>query len=76
VKSGPGEITGVILTAGSDTATLILYDNTAGSGTVILNLSAVANTSVTLDLSHPAAFGKGCYAVTTGAAENASVFYL
>jgi len=76
IKSTPGVLFGIALAAGADAATLIIYDNTAGSGTVIAKLSAVANGSATLSLPMGAAFGKGCYAALTGTSSSASVFYV
>ena len=74
VRSGPGLLSGFSLTAGSDTATLILYDNTAGSGTIIAKVSAVANTTVSVQLPIPAAFGTGVYAALTGTGPSATVY--
>ena len=37
---------GLSLTAGSDTATAIVYDSQTGSGTVLARLSALTNTSL------------------------------
>lgn len=73
VKSGPGGVHSVTLAAAGDAATLILYDNTAGSGTVICKLSAAANTSESAILD--VTFGKGCYAAVTGTTPSASVAY-
>jgi len=74
VKTGSGVIYAAVLTASSDTATLILYDNTAGSGTIIAKLSAVANTSATINL-EGAAFNKGVYAALTGTSPSATIIY-
>ena len=41
VKSGPGGVHTVTLAAGVDDATAILYENIAGSGTVICKLAAM-----------------------------------
>lgn len=73
VHTGPGKVHTVTLAAGSDAATLILYDNTAASGTVIWKLAAAQNTSASavLDVS----FGKGCHAALTGTSPSASVSY-
>lgn len=73
VRTGPGTLHSVVLAAGSDAATLIVYDNTAGSGTVICKLAAVANggASAVLDV----AFSKGLYAALTGTGPSASLAY-
>jgi len=73
VKSGPGLVHTITLAAGADAATLILYDNTAGSGTVIWKLAAAANTSETAMPDVP--FATGCYAALTGTGPSASLSY-
>lgn len=73
VKSGPGGVHSVTLAAGSDAATLILYNNTSGTGTVIWKLAAAQNTSESAVLD--AAFSKGCYAALTGTGPAASVTF-
>ena len=75
VKTGPGMLHGVTITAAGDTATVILYDNTAGSGTVIQKLSAVANTSAVVTFPAPLVFSTGCYAAVTGTTPSATVAY-
>jgi hypothetical protein len=62
------------LAAGSDTATAVIYNNTAGSGTVVDELTAIANTGdhgeyegVFLDT--------GCYVVLTGTAPSFSIVF-
>lgn len=74
VKAGPGYVCDAILAAGSDTATLILYDNTAGSGTIILKLSAVANTTASANLADWSF--SNCYASLTGTGPSASIGYV
>ena len=76
VKTGPGLVTGIILTAGADTATVTLYDNTAGSGTVLAKFSAVTNTTSAVSLAHPLSFGKGIYATITGTSPSITVMYV
>jgi len=76
VKSAGGTLFGVVLAAGSDTATLVIYDNTAGSGTIIAKLSAVANSSEALVIPQGVSFGVGCSFVLTGTSPSASVFYV
>ena len=75
IKTGPGMLHGAVLTAAADTATLIVYNNTAGSGTVILKLSAVANTSAVVTFPAPVVFSIGCYAAVTGTAPSATVAF-
>ena len=76
VKTGPGQLVGVVLAAGSDAATCTLYDNTAGSGTVICKLAANTATSEAFTPCVPVSFGKGLYAVMTGTGESVSVAYI
>jgi len=76
VKAGPGQLCGVVLTAGSDTATVIIYNNTAGSGTILTRLSAVANTSAVATFPQPLVFSLGIYATIAGTAPNVTVAYI
>lgn len=77
IKSGPGQLTSVTLTAGSDAATAILYDNTAASGTVIVKLAcAAANTTAHVDLSRPFVFSTGCHVALTGTAPSVTIGYI
>ena len=71
LKTGPGGIHSVLLAGGSANSTLTVYDNTAGSGTVICVLAALIGTSasVTLDV----AFSKGCYATLSGTGASCSL---
>ena len=74
VFSKPGVIYGAALTGGSDAATVILYDNTAGSGSVILKLAAAAGVSVSVSIPNGVAVGLGCYATIAGTAPSVTVF--
>lgn len=75
VKTGPGIIRSVILTAGSGaTGTIDIYDETSASGDVILSLSAVQATSVVAAPLN-VAFGVGCYIDITGAGASCTVMY-
>ncbi|MBN1535198.1 MAG: hypothetical protein JW908_00595 [Anaerolineales bacterium] len=75
VKTGVGSVIAVVLAAGSDAATVTLYDNTAGSGTVITKLTAVANTAETAVFPEGIPFSTGCYAVITGTSPVATIEY-
>ena len=73
--SGQGQIFGVVLTAGSDAATAIVYDNTAGSGTVVCKLAAAAaNTTAVVEIPNGVAVGKGAYVALTGTTPSCTVF--
>lgn len=73
VKSGPGALTSLTLTGGSDAATVILSDATSGATPAIIKLSAAANVSVTANFSYPLAFSSGCYATITGTAPSVTI---
>ncbi len=76
VKTGPGEVYGVILTGGSDAASVILYDNTAGSGTKAIGaIKAASGASVSFSLPNGVAFSKGLYATITGTTPEVTVVY-
>lgn len=73
--SVPGQIFGVVLTAGSDAATAIVYDNTAGSGTIVCKLAAAAaNTTAQIAIPNGVTVGKGAYVALTGTAPSCTVF--
>ena len=76
VKDGPGMLTGVVLTAAADAATVIVYDNTAGSGSIIMKLAAAIGTSAVAIIPNGIAFSTGLYVVMTGTGENVSVYYV
>lgn len=73
VVTGNGRMSAVLVTAAAATASVILYDNTAASGTVLASLSAVANTSAQFSLPHGMVFSTGVYADITGAGAAAYV---
>ncbi len=76
VRGSPGMLCGAVLAAGSDVATLTVYDNgAAGSGTILLKLTAIANTSASVVFPDPVSASKGLWAVLTGTAENATVYF-
>jgi len=76
IKSGPGMLHAATLTAAGDVATLIIYDNTTNTGTIILKLSAIANTSAVISFPAPIVFHTGCYAAVTGTTPSATVAYM
>lgn len=57
----PGRVGAVVLTPAAAKATLILYDNTAASGTVLLTLQAPADGG-SIVFNVPFAFSTGVYA--------------
>ena len=72
IKTGPGVLHSVVLTGGSDAATLILGDEIATGGDAIVGLAAAGVTaSAVLDV----AFGVGLYATITGTAPKITVSY-
>ena len=77
VKAAPGMLEGAVLTAGSDAATVIVYDNaSAASGTVLCKLAALANTSASAVFPDPVVASKGLYVAVTGTNPSASLYYL
>ena len=63
--TGSGVIYGMVLDAGTAAASVILYDNTAASGTVLWRLSSIANNAVSVG-GLSIAFSKGIYVDITG----------
>lgn len=76
VKTGPGALIAVHLAAPTADSTLILYDNTAASGTVLATLSAEAKQSDDFCPGAAIAFSTGCYAAITGSGAAGVVVYL
>ncbi len=75
VKEGGGVLVGVVLTAGTDAATVTLYDNTAASGTVLLKLAAPAGESVIAD-SLAVRTARGIYAEVAGTSPAVAVQFV
>jgi hypothetical protein len=77
VKPSPGMLAGALLAAGSDAATVIVYDNESeASGTVLCKLAALANTTASAVFPDPVVASKGLYAAVTGTNVSASLYYL
>jgi len=70
--TGIGAISSVVLTASASNSTVIVYDNTEGSGTILVTIKATANTSCTSYLGSKS-FGNGVYAAVTGTGAKAYV---
>ena len=76
VKTGPGILHAATLTGGSDAATLILYNNIAGSGTkAYAILKAAIDTTVHVEIPGGVPFGTGLYAEITGTTPDVAVFF-
>jgi len=74
VSATEGTLYGAHLAAGSDAATLTLYDNTnQASGTVLLKLAAPTNGNDAFTLCVD--FATGCYAAITGTGPSATILY-
>lgn len=73
VKTGPGVLHSVTLSAAAATVTATVYDEVSGSGDVILVLTSIVNDSkcAVLDV----AFGVGCYVVLAGSGAKATVAF-
>ena len=76
VRSGPGALVAVNICGGADAATVTLYDNTAGSGTIVAKLGVGIGLSDSFCPSQPIAVGKGIYAVITGTTPQVNVAYI
>ena len=75
IRTGPGALLAVLLTGGSDAATVTLYDNTANSGAILAVLKAAAATTVAWTPPGGQAAALGIHAVITGAAPSMTVVY-
>lgn len=75
VKSGPGLLYGVAVKGGSAATTAIVYDNTAGSGTKLVELVAAAGTSEVFTPCVPISAARGLYCSISGTAGMATVVY-
>jgi hypothetical protein len=73
IKTGRGVVHTVVLSGGSDAATLVLGDEVATGGDSILALAAAAEVTVSALLD--VAFGVGLYAAITGTAPKVTVSY-
>jgi hypothetical protein len=73
IKTGPGVVHSVVLTGGSDAATLVLGDEVATGGDGIVSMAAGAGVSVSAVLD--VAFGVGLYATITGTGPRVTVAY-
>ena len=73
VKTGPGVLHSLTLSAAAATVTATVYDEVAGAGDVIAVLTSIVNDSkcAIFDV----AFGVGCYVVLAGAGVKATVAY-
>ena len=74
VKSGPGVLHSILVSAGSGNAVATVYDETSGSGDVIAVVTSIINSSeaAVLDV----AFGVGCYVTLAGTGAKATVSFL
>jgi hypothetical protein len=71
VKTGAGTLHSIMINTGTSGATVTIYDNTAGSGTVI----AVASGATQVTLQYDIAFTAGLTVVTAVAAADVTVAY-
>ena len=73
VKSGPGTLHEIILAAGVDVATVIAYDNTTASGSIICQLAAVIGGTARFSPKGGVSFSKGITLAYTGTSPTASL---
>jgi hypothetical protein len=66
VKATPGHVLSVVLTGGSDAASVILYDAASATGTKLVTLKVAAGASVVYCPPRSIPFGTACYAGITG----------
>jgi len=76
IKASAGMIHSITLAAGSDDATLTVYDNSsAAAGEVEWYLAAAKTTSESITFSRPLKCNTGIYVAVTGTAPRASIQY-
>lgn len=77
-SAAPGSLCSVVLTAGSDAATLLIYDNaTTNAGTIVCKLACTAaNTTAIYQPRTPLPVAKGLYGVLTGTGVSATAEFL
>jgi len=75
VRSGPGALLAVLLTAGVDAASVTLYDNTVGSGTKLAVLKAALDATVNWTPAAGQICSTGLYAELTGTTPDVFVVY-
>jgi hypothetical protein len=76
VKSGTGVLAGISLNNGTASSTITIYDNTAGSGTIIMKLSPGSVSQFgSVYMGIDAEFSTGLTVVTTVASTDVTLFY-
>lgn len=75
VRSGPGALVAVLLTAAGDAASVTIYDNTAGSGTKLAVVKAGAGETAQWTPAECQACSTGLYATLTGTTPDVFVVY-
>lgn len=77
VKAGPTPVYYILLTADSANATLKLFDNLDGANPSEMNIRALANTSVAVDLTTigPKIMQTALYVKINGASATANIWY-
>lgn len=76
IKATPGAVVAVNICGGADAATVTVYDNTAGSGTILCKLGVAAGVSASFCPCVPIKAGVGIYATITGTTPQVNVAYL
>ena len=76
VHTGKCAVSAVVLTAGSDAATVAIADAVAGGGTTVLYVGQpTASTPIAVALPEPRVFNTGVYATISGTSPNVTVVY-
>jgi hypothetical protein len=76
IKSSPGAVVAVNICGGADAATVAIYDNTSGSGTIICKLGVAAGASASFCPCAPIKAAAGIYATITGTTPQVNVAFL
>lgn len=74
IKTGAGQAYAIVVNSYTATATIKLWDNTAGSGTVLLNTITIAATDRVIPL-FGATFATGLYVTIAVAAADITILY-
>lgn len=74
IKSAPGKLIGIIVCASGGNAVVEITDDTDGSGSAVITVYALQNSSAQFTPCKPASFLKGIYAKTVTNAVVSAVY--
>jgi hypothetical protein len=75
IRTGPGALVAVLLTAAADAASATIYDNTTNSGAVLAVLKAPINTTVSWTPPGGQVNARGIYVTLTGTTPSCTIVY-